>query len=75
MPQHGVIMRPAILSQSIVSFYVKILRVKRSTNIYALYGELGRYHMKTARQLIMINNLLKVKYRHLRQKTVLALFL
>ena len=40
----------------------KVLKVKKSTNSYDLYGELGRYSMKTSRELIIIKfwlNILK----------------
>ena len=37
-----------------------MLKVKQSTNVSSLYGEVGRYSMKIARELIMIKYWLKL---------------
>ena len=36
-------------------FLRRVLHVKRSTNTYGLYGELGRYPMRIRRQLLIMN--------------------
>ena len=41
-------------------FLRKVLSVKKSTNLSALYGETGRYPMKIQRQLIMIKYWIKL---------------
>ena len=42
-------------------FLRKVLGVNRSTNLDALYGDLGRYPMKINRQLLMIKYWIKIK--------------
>ena len=41
-------------------FLRRMFKVKQSTNVYGLYGEVGKYPMKIARELIMIKYWLKL---------------